>query len=252
MNNNTHHHSSPRSTGSKRAQVKNACVNCQKACKKCDDQRPCGRCVKYGIEDTCVNSQRKERKRKDASSASESASERSSSPLSMISSRSSRLRQRESLRSSARNIRSFPKELLQSLRDEEDHDNDHDHDEYEHQSFHYFQHQQQQQQQFQKRATVLQPTEEFKALAQLCSELHTILLATAHQPHLPRIPLNQSYPMPLPVQHFHQQPLYFSAPVAVLSETEQARTFMNRTPPEDDHLMGLPSPAKSDNSLDKF
>ncbi|KAG5221750.1 zinc cluster transcription factor [Salix suchowensis] len=34
---------------SKRRQVKNACTNCQKACKKCDDARPCLRCVKYGI-----------------------------------------------------------------------------------------------------------------------------------------------------------------------------------------------------------
>ena len=38
-------------------------VNCQKACKKCDDARPCPRCVKYGIEATCVNSVRKERKK---------------------------------------------------------------------------------------------------------------------------------------------------------------------------------------------
>ncbi|KAI7859127.1 hypothetical protein BDC45DRAFT_256295 [Circinella umbellata] len=47
----------------KRKQVKNACVNCQKACKKCDDGRPCQRCVKYGLQDTCVNSVRKERKK---------------------------------------------------------------------------------------------------------------------------------------------------------------------------------------------
>ncbi|KAI9313075.1 hypothetical protein BX666DRAFT_1979194 [Dichotomocladium elegans] len=47
----------------KRKQVKNACVNCQKACKKCDDARPCPRCVKYGITATCVNSVRKERKK---------------------------------------------------------------------------------------------------------------------------------------------------------------------------------------------
>lgn len=40
-----------------------ALVNCQKACKKCDDQRPCSRCVKYGIEHLCVNSSRKERRR---------------------------------------------------------------------------------------------------------------------------------------------------------------------------------------------
>ncbi|KAI9490563.1 hypothetical protein BDB00DRAFT_875161 [Zychaea mexicana] len=47
----------------KRKQVKNACTNCQKACKKCDDARPCPRCIKYGITETCVNSVRKERKK---------------------------------------------------------------------------------------------------------------------------------------------------------------------------------------------
>lgn len=38
-------------------------VNCQKACKKCDDCRPCSRCIKYGIENSCVNSSRKERRK---------------------------------------------------------------------------------------------------------------------------------------------------------------------------------------------
>ncbi|KAI8824249.1 uncharacterized protein EV422DRAFT_312819 [Fimicolochytrium jonesii] len=47
----------------KRKQVKNACVNCQKACKKCETVRPCPRCVKYGIEDSCHDSLRKERKK---------------------------------------------------------------------------------------------------------------------------------------------------------------------------------------------
>ena len=47
----------------KRRQVKNACTNCQKACKKCDDARPCLRCVKYGIAEECVDSQRKERQK---------------------------------------------------------------------------------------------------------------------------------------------------------------------------------------------
>lgn len=41
----------------------NIIANCQKACKKCDDARPCPRCIKYGIADTCVNSVRKERKK---------------------------------------------------------------------------------------------------------------------------------------------------------------------------------------------
>ncbi|KAG8892867.1 hypothetical protein FRC00_011379, partial [Tulasnella sp. 408] len=47
----------------KRRQVKNACTNCQKALKKCDDVRPCTRCVKYGIDKDCVDNQRKERKK---------------------------------------------------------------------------------------------------------------------------------------------------------------------------------------------
>ncbi|KAI9020801.1 hypothetical protein CLU79DRAFT_719894 [Phycomyces nitens] len=48
---------------SKRKQVKNACVNCQKACKKCDEGRPCKRCVKLGLTETCINSPRKERRK---------------------------------------------------------------------------------------------------------------------------------------------------------------------------------------------
>ncbi|KAK9764506.1 hypothetical protein K7432_007925 [Basidiobolus ranarum] len=48
---------------SKRTQVKNACVNCQKACKKCDEGRPCQRCIKYGLGDTCRDSVRKERRK---------------------------------------------------------------------------------------------------------------------------------------------------------------------------------------------
>lgn len=48
---------------SKRRQVKNACTNCQKACKKCDDARPCLRCVKYGVSEECIDSVRKERKK---------------------------------------------------------------------------------------------------------------------------------------------------------------------------------------------
>lgn len=47
----------------KRTQVKNACVNCQKACKKCDDGRPCTRCLRYNLASTCRNSTRKQRKR---------------------------------------------------------------------------------------------------------------------------------------------------------------------------------------------
>ncbi|KAI8593805.1 hypothetical protein BDZ88DRAFT_403829 [Geranomyces variabilis] len=45
----------------KRAQVKNACVNCQRACKKCDEFRPCTRCTKFNLGDSCRDSERKER-----------------------------------------------------------------------------------------------------------------------------------------------------------------------------------------------
>ncbi|KAI0085398.1 hypothetical protein BDY19DRAFT_965982 [Irpex rosettiformis] len=54
---------SPQPPRTKRRQVKNACTNCQKACKKCDDARPCLRCVKYGIAEECTDSQRKERQK---------------------------------------------------------------------------------------------------------------------------------------------------------------------------------------------
>ncbi|RXW19250.1 hypothetical protein EST38_g6592 [Candolleomyces aberdarensis] len=47
----------------KRKQVKMACTNCAAACKRCDEQRPCERCQKYGIADSCVDGQRKERKK---------------------------------------------------------------------------------------------------------------------------------------------------------------------------------------------
>ncbi|KAF8888617.1 hypothetical protein BD779DRAFT_1523977 [Infundibulicybe gibba] len=47
----------------KRKQVKMACTNCAAACKRCDETRPCERCVKYGISDTCRDGQRKERKK---------------------------------------------------------------------------------------------------------------------------------------------------------------------------------------------
>ena len=38
-------------------------ANCQRACKRCDDTRPCVRCVKYGNEATCIDSSRKERRK---------------------------------------------------------------------------------------------------------------------------------------------------------------------------------------------
>ncbi|KAJ3015229.1 UNVERIFIED_CONTAM: hypothetical protein HDU68_012827 [Siphonaria sp. JEL0065] len=45
----------------KRPQVKNACGNCKKSCKKCENVRPCPRCVQRGIADTCQDSERKTR-----------------------------------------------------------------------------------------------------------------------------------------------------------------------------------------------
>lgn len=46
-----------------RIRVYSSLVNCQKACKKCDEGRPCTRCIKYGLTDTCVDSTRKVRKK---------------------------------------------------------------------------------------------------------------------------------------------------------------------------------------------
>ena len=166
----------------KRKQVKNACVNCQKACKKCDDQRPCSRCVKYGIEDGCINSQRKERKRK-AADSDDVPARRSTSPQLSSTTRVQlnlrRLRTEEpaafdpstspasaSLRLSSRSgIRPFPKELLESLQDEHEHEGG-----------------------VESEAPVVpettpsvvasmcpQVTEEFKTLARICSDLHTVL-----------------------------------------------------------------------------
>ncbi|KAI0948153.1 hypothetical protein AcW1_009745 [Taiwanofungus camphoratus] len=47
----------------KRKQVKMACTNCASACKRCDESRPCERCVKYGLSDSCRDGVRKERKK---------------------------------------------------------------------------------------------------------------------------------------------------------------------------------------------
>ena len=47
----------------KRQQVKSACVNCRKACKKCEEQRPCQRCVRLGMGETCVSWTRKPREK---------------------------------------------------------------------------------------------------------------------------------------------------------------------------------------------
>ena len=55
--------SKPAPKPKKRVQVKRACANCQKACKKCAEERPCPRCVRYGSEATCIDSERKDRQR---------------------------------------------------------------------------------------------------------------------------------------------------------------------------------------------
>ncbi|KAF7305020.1 Zn(2)-C6 fungal-type domain-containing protein [Mycena kentingensis (nom. inval.)] len=47
----------------KRIQVRIACTNCAAACKRCDDERPCTRCQKYDLVDTCADGLRKERKK---------------------------------------------------------------------------------------------------------------------------------------------------------------------------------------------
>ncbi len=39
------------------------CTNCASACKRCDEARPCERCVKYGLAETCIDGVRKERKK---------------------------------------------------------------------------------------------------------------------------------------------------------------------------------------------
>ena len=177
----------------KRKQVKNACVNCQKACKKCDDQRPCSRCVKYGIEEGCINSQRKERKRKsdysldsarDRPQMSHDHFTRAHTPAS--SSTSSRLLvPRPPARTT---IRPFPKELLESLQSEADDidyppvvgaDHLHLHLQRERER--------EREREPEKTETVLstirpQVTEEFKTLAQICSDLHTILFVPQPSP----------------------------------------------------------------------
>ena len=47
----------------KRKQVKQACINCRKACKKCEEQRPCCRCARLGLAESCVDWQRKPREK---------------------------------------------------------------------------------------------------------------------------------------------------------------------------------------------
>lgn len=48
-------------TKAKRIQVKSACINCRKSCKKCSSSRPCERCVKNGQENSCIDVARRRR-----------------------------------------------------------------------------------------------------------------------------------------------------------------------------------------------
>ena len=47
----------------RRVQVKLACINCRKSCKKCEEKRPCSRCVSMGIPEKCIDAPRRERRR---------------------------------------------------------------------------------------------------------------------------------------------------------------------------------------------
>ncbi|OIR57984.1 MAG: uncharacterized protein A8A55_1235 [Amphiamblys sp. WSBS2006] len=44
-----------------RKQVKRACIHCQRTNKKCDNERPCRRCVSNNREGTCYTAPRKKR-----------------------------------------------------------------------------------------------------------------------------------------------------------------------------------------------
>lgn len=45
----------------KRKQIKTACTPCRKARKGCDHARPCQRCVKYTIQEQCIDVERSKR-----------------------------------------------------------------------------------------------------------------------------------------------------------------------------------------------
>ncbi len=51
------------------AQVKRSCINCKLAKTRCDNQRPCRRCLRTGREATCVDSVHKKRGRKRSNAA---------------------------------------------------------------------------------------------------------------------------------------------------------------------------------------
>ncbi|KAI8926594.1 hypothetical protein BC831DRAFT_221078 [Entophlyctis helioformis] len=47
----------------RRQQVKIACIHCKRACKRCDEQRPCSRCVRTNQADSCIDAPRRDRRR---------------------------------------------------------------------------------------------------------------------------------------------------------------------------------------------
>lgn len=54
----------------KRKQVRSACSNCRFKHARCDNERPCGGCVKAGLAESCVDAPRKQRKHNEEHSAS--------------------------------------------------------------------------------------------------------------------------------------------------------------------------------------
>ncbi|KAL2396872.1 hypothetical protein ABEF93_004102 [Exophiala dermatitidis] len=54
---------SPRSARKAKAHVASACINCKKKHLRCDNSRPCRRCVASGKEDSCVDVEHKKRGR---------------------------------------------------------------------------------------------------------------------------------------------------------------------------------------------
>lgn len=57
----------------KRKQVRSACSNCRLKHARCDNERPCGGCVKAGLAESCVDAPRKQRKHNEEHSASRGA-----------------------------------------------------------------------------------------------------------------------------------------------------------------------------------
>lgn len=63
---------SPRATRKVKAHVASACVNCKRKHLRCDESRPCRRCVQSGKEDTCRDVEHKKRGRPPLKSEGES------------------------------------------------------------------------------------------------------------------------------------------------------------------------------------